>query len=162
MPSCEFRVVRFGVFEVNLRAGELHRNGLKVKPQNQPFQILAILLERRGEVVTREELRSRLWSADTFVDFDNGLNSAIRRLRDALGDSAENPTFVETVGRRVTGSLPPSRAAPAKTSRNCGRAGAEEINFLASLGRHRILLRDHACRNRVGTVAEPNASRGGS
>src|SRR5664279_5640948 len=100
MPSYEFRVVRFSVFEVDLRAGELRRNGIKVKLQNQPFQILAMLLERPGEVITREELHSRLWSADTFVDFDNGLNSAVRRLRDALGDSAESPTFVETLGRR--------------------------------------------------------------
>lgn len=93
-------VIHFGVFEADLRAGELRRNGSKVKLQEQPFQILAMLLERPGEIVTREELRARLWSADTFVDFDHGLNSAIRRLRDALGDSAENPSFVETLGRR--------------------------------------------------------------
>jgi len=100
MPEYTTRVVRFGVFEVNLRAGELVCNGIKVKLQNQPFQILAMLLERPGEVVTRDEMRSRLWPAETFVDFDHGLNSAIRRLRDALGDSAENPTYVETLGRR--------------------------------------------------------------
>src|SRR6266436_4102179 len=94
------RVIHFGVFEADLRAGELRRNGAKVKLQEQPFQILAMLLERPGEIVTREELRARLWSADTFVDFDHGLNSAIRRLRDALGDSAENPSLVETLGRR--------------------------------------------------------------
>jgi Tol biopolymer transport system component/DNA-binding winged helix-turn-helix (wHTH) protein len=93
-------VIHFGVFEVNLRAGELRRNGRKVKLQEQPFQILAMLLERRGEIVTREELRAKLWSADTFVGFDHSLNSAIRRLRDALEDSAENPRFVETLGRR--------------------------------------------------------------
>jgi Tol biopolymer transport system component/DNA-binding winged helix-turn-helix (wHTH) protein len=100
MPDYQPRVVRFSVFEVDLRAGELRRNGVKVKLQNQPFQILSMLLERPGEVVTREELRARLWSADTFVDFDNGLNSAIRRLREAFGDAAEHPTFVETLGRR--------------------------------------------------------------
>jgi TolB-like protein/Tfp pilus assembly protein PilF len=93
-------VIHFGVFEADLRAGELRRNGLKVKLQEQPFQILAMLLKRPGEIVTREEVRARLWSADTFVDFDHGLNSAIQRLRDALGDSAENPGFVETVARR--------------------------------------------------------------
>jgi TolB-like protein/Tfp pilus assembly protein PilF len=93
-------VIHFGVFEADLRAGELRRNGSKVKLQEQPFQILAMLLERPGEILTRDELRARLWSADTFVDFDHGLNSAIRRLRDALGDSAENPSFVETLGRR--------------------------------------------------------------
>jgi Tol biopolymer transport system component/DNA-binding winged helix-turn-helix (wHTH) protein len=114
MPHYELRVVRFSVFEVDLRAGELRRNGVKVKLQNQPFQILAMLLERRGEVVTREELQSRLWSADTFVDFDNGLNSAIRRLRDALGDSAENPTFVETLGRRGYRFIADVEGSPAK------------------------------------------------
>jgi Tol biopolymer transport system component/DNA-binding winged helix-turn-helix (wHTH) protein len=91
---------RFGVFELDLRAGELRRNGSKVKLQEQPFQLLAELLDRPGQVVTREELRHRLWPADTYVDFDHSLNAAIRRLRDALGDSAENPTFVETVARR--------------------------------------------------------------
>ena len=91
---------RFGVFEVDLRAGELRRNGIKIKLQEQPFQILALLLERPGQVVSRDQVRQRLWPADTFVDFDHSLNAAIRRLRDALGDSAENPTFVETVARR--------------------------------------------------------------
>ena len=91
---------RFGIFEVDLRAGELRRNGMRIKLQEQPFQILALLLERPGEVITREEVRNRLWPADTFVDFDHSLNAAIRRLRDALGDSAENPRFVETMARR--------------------------------------------------------------
>ena len=94
------RTRRFGVFELDLRAGELRRNGMKVKLQEQPFQVLAQLLESPGEVVTREDIRNRLWPADTFVDFDHSLNAAIKRLRDALGDSAENPTFVETVARR--------------------------------------------------------------
>lgn len=92
--------VHFGTFEVDLRAGELRRNGSKVKLQEQPFQILTMLLERPGEVVTREELQKRLWPSDIFVDFDHSLNAAIRRLRDALGDSAENPRFVQTVARR--------------------------------------------------------------
>ena len=100
MPSYGTRAARFSVFEVDLRAGELRRNGIKVKLQNQPFQILSMLLERPGEIITRDEMRARLWPAETFVDFDHGLNSAIRRLRDALGDSAENPTFVETLGGR--------------------------------------------------------------
>jgi DNA-binding winged helix-turn-helix (wHTH) protein/Tol biopolymer transport system component len=92
--------VQFGVFEVDLRAGELRRNGSRVKLQEQPFQILTLLLDRPGEVITREELRSELWPADTFVDFDHSLNAAVRRLRDALGDAAENPRFIETVARR--------------------------------------------------------------
>ena len=96
----EVRTRRFGVFELDLRAGELRRSGLKVKLQEQPFQVLTLLLEKPGEVVTRDDLRQRLWPADTFVDFDHSLNAAIKRLRDALGDSAENPTFVETVARR--------------------------------------------------------------
>jgi DNA-binding winged helix-turn-helix (wHTH) protein/Tol biopolymer transport system component len=96
----ESRTRRFGAFEVDLRAGELRRNGLKVKLQEQPLQVLTLLLERPGEVISRDDLRNRLWPADTFVDFDHSLNAAIRRLRDALGDSAENPRFVETVARR--------------------------------------------------------------
>jgi TolB-like protein/DNA-binding winged helix-turn-helix (wHTH) protein/Flp pilus assembly protein TadD len=92
--------VRFGTFEVDLRAGELRREGRKVKLQEQPFQVLALLLEHRGEVVAREELQKTLWPADTFVDFDHGLNKAVNKIRRALGDSAENPRFVETVGRR--------------------------------------------------------------
>src|SRR5207237_1633166 len=91
---------RFGIFDVDLRAGQPLRNGLKVRLQEQPFQVLSMLLERPGEVVTREDLRARLWPSDTFVDFDHGLNAAVKRLRDALGDSAENPRFVETLARR--------------------------------------------------------------
>jgi TolB-like protein/DNA-binding winged helix-turn-helix (wHTH) protein/Flp pilus assembly protein TadD len=91
---------RFGVFELDLRAGELRKHGLRVRLQEQPFQLLAILLEHSGEVVTREELQKKLWPADTFVDFDHGLNKAISKIREALGDSAESPRFVETVARR--------------------------------------------------------------
>ena len=96
----ETRSIQFGVFEVNLLAGELRRSGSKVKLQEQPFQILTMLLAHPGEVVTREELQKKLWPADVFVDFDHSLNAAIRRLRDALDDSAENPRFVETLARR--------------------------------------------------------------
>ena len=92
--------LRFGVFELDLRAGELRKHGLRVRLQEQPFQVLAMLLEHAGEVVTREELQKKLWPADTFVDFDHGLNKAINKLREALGDSAESPRFVETVARR--------------------------------------------------------------
>jgi Tol biopolymer transport system component/DNA-binding winged helix-turn-helix (wHTH) protein len=94
------QTLRFGLFEVDLRAGELRKNGVKLKLQVQPFQLLALLLERPGEVVTREELRQKLWSADTFVDFDHGLNKAINKIREALSDSAENPRFIETLARR--------------------------------------------------------------
>jgi DNA-binding winged helix-turn-helix (wHTH) protein len=94
------RIIRFSTFELNLQTAELRQQGQKIKLQEQPFQVLAALLERPGEVVTREQLRSKLWPADTFVDFDHSLNAAIRRLRDALGDSAEAPIFVETLARR--------------------------------------------------------------
>ena len=116
------QVVKFSVFEVDLIGGELRKNGVRLKLQEQPFHILAILLERAGEVVSREELRSRLWPKDTFVDFDHSLNAAVRRLRDSLGDSAETPRFVETVARRgyrfiapingSTQSLTPFATAP--------------------------------------------------
>src|SRR5258705_1598653 len=92
--------VRLGVFEVDLRSGELHKQGIKIKLHDQPFQVLAMLLEHPGELVTREQLHQTLWPADTFVDFDVGLNSAIKRLRDALGDSAEEPGYIETLPRR--------------------------------------------------------------
>ena len=94
------RTVRFGAFEVDLRTGELRKNGLKIKLQDQPFRVLIILLRHAGDVVTREEFRRELWSNDTFVDFDHGLNAAVRRLRDALDDSAESPRFIETLPRR--------------------------------------------------------------
>ncbi len=94
-PAPSKGIIRFGVFEVDLAAGELHRNGLRVRMQEKPFQVLSLLLERPGEVVTREELQQRLWP-DTFVDFEHSLGAAIKKLRDALGDSADNPRFVET------------------------------------------------------------------
>jgi TolB-like protein/DNA-binding winged helix-turn-helix (wHTH) protein/Tfp pilus assembly protein PilF len=94
------KVVRFGVFDVDMQAGQLCKAGLRVKLQEQPFQVLAALLEHPGEVVTREELRQRLWPADTFVDFDVGLNGALKKLRFALGDAADSPTFIETIPRR--------------------------------------------------------------
>jgi len=91
--------LRFGVFEVDLQTGELTKRGMRLRLQEQPFRLLAILLEKPGELVTREELRARIWP-QTFVDFDHGLNKAISKIRDALGDSAENPRFVETVAGR--------------------------------------------------------------
>jgi TolB-like protein/DNA-binding winged helix-turn-helix (wHTH) protein len=94
------RILRFSVFEVDLAACELRKHGLRIKLAEQPFQVLALLLEKPGEVVTREELHSRLWQADTFVDFDHGLNNAVMRVREALGDSSETPRYVETVPRR--------------------------------------------------------------
>src|ERR1700688_4097254 len=94
-----FRRFKFGVFEADLRTGELTRLGKRVRLQEQPFQLLTMLLEKPGELVIREELRERLWP-ETIVDFDHGLNKAISKVRDALGDSAENPRFIETVASR--------------------------------------------------------------
>ena len=94
------QIVRFGVFEADLKTGELRRNGSKVSLQGQPFQVCAILLEHSGELVTREELRQRVWPEDTFVDFDHALNTAITKIRAVLGDEAANPRFVETLPRR--------------------------------------------------------------
>src|SRR5580693_5442969 len=111
MPSTLPPLVRFANFEVNLRAGELRREGSKVRLQEQPFSVLTVLLESAGEVVTREELRKRLWAEDTFVDFDHRLAVAVSKLRDALRDSAEKPTLIETVGRRgyrFVGQLQPT------------------------------------------------------
>ena len=93
-------ILRFGVFEVDVRSGELRKQGVRIKLQEQPFHVLTVLLQRPGEVVTREELRNQNWPADTFVDFDNSLNTAINKLREALGDSADSPRFIETLPRR--------------------------------------------------------------
>ncbi len=107
-------VVRFGVFAADLRAGELYKSGVRVKLQGQPFQVLAMLLERPGEVVSREELQRRVWPEGTFVDFDHGLSTAIKKIRDALSDDAETPRYIETIPRRgyrflmpVLGAAPP-------------------------------------------------------
>ena len=94
------RIVRFGVFEADFTTGELRKSGVRVKLEQQPFQVLRVLLARPGELVTREELRDEVWSGDTFVDFDQSLNTAVRKLRDTLGDSATHPRFIETLPRR--------------------------------------------------------------
>src|SRR5215468_9326749 len=91
---------KFGDFEADLKAAELRKSGARLRLQLQPFQVLVALLERPREVVTREELRQRLWPQDTFVDFDHGLNTAMVKLRDVLGDSASSPRYVETIAKR--------------------------------------------------------------
>ena len=100
MSVTSLQTVHFATFEVDLRAAELRKSGIKIKLQEKPFQILALMLERPGEFITRDELRKKLWPADTFVDFDHSLGTAIAKLRQALGDSAQNPRFIETVARR--------------------------------------------------------------
>src|SRR5262245_46689962 len=120
----------FGAFQVDTRSHELRRSGVRIKIQDQPFLILVKLLERPGQLVTREELRSALWKDDTFVDFDTGLNTAVKRLRDVLGDSAESPAFIETLpklGYRfvapVQVSPPASPSTPASAQRESPHSG---------------------------------------
>lgn len=96
----EVRLLRFGVFEVDLNAGVLRKNGARIRLQEQPFQVLTALLQNAGQVVTREDLREKIWPADTFVDFDHSLNTAVNKIRESLGDSASSPRFVETLARR--------------------------------------------------------------
>lgn len=133
VPQNHSTIARFGVFELDLTAGELRKSGVKLRLQGQPFQVLAVLIERAGEVVSREELQQKLWSADTFVDFDHSLNTAINKVREVLGDSASSPRFVETLARRgyrfiapvqkdlpqapVPLPAPPSQPVPAKAPR---------------------------------------------
>src|ERR1700730_9076851 len=107
---CAIRTLRFGFFEVDLRAAELRKHGVRIKIQEQPFHILALLLDRPGDIITREELRQELWPAHTFVDFDRSLNKAMTKLRAALGDSAETPRYIETLHRRGYRFLAPITA----------------------------------------------------
>ena len=137
MPSSDLssKILHFGVFEVDPRAGELRKHGLRLKLPEQPFQILTLLLEKPGEIITRDELRNRLWQGDTFVDFDHGLNNAVMRLREVLGDSSESPRFVETIPRRgyrfiapVEESLfPPKLPASADADTGSSAAIAEPV-----------------------------------
>ena len=135
----------FGLFEVDVPARELYKRGHRVHLQDQPFQILAALLERAGEVVTREQLRKKLWPDDTFVDFDEGLNTAMKKLRYALGDSTDNPIFVETIPRRGSGSRgvrvgryvrarAPGRSAPAESLRQPHGPPAGQAAYDLGLG----------------------------
>ena len=122
--------VRFGVYEFDLRSGELRKHGIRIKLQEQPCQILAILLEHRGEMVTREELHRRLWPSDTFVDFDHSLNTAVMRLREVLSDSSENPRFIETLPRRGYRFVAPVEERPASltetTQTQTGEVGVSQ------------------------------------
>lgn len=139
MPQNPSRIARFGLFELDLNAGELRKSGVKLRLQGQPFQVLALLLERAGDVVTREELQQKLWPADTFVDFDHSLNTAINKVREALGDSASSPRYVETLARRGYRFIAPVQApvpdaepidAPSESSVNVG--ASREASLTAS------------------------------
>ena len=131
---------RFGVFELDPRAGELRKKGMKIRLQGQPVEILAMLLERPGETITREELKKKLWPADTFVDFEQGLNNAMNRLRAALDDAADSPHFIETLprhGYRFLGSVNGSGEAPAEGAKTAGSAKA--LIRVAALGALAVL-----------------------
>src|SRR6476620_4798131 len=126
MDRKEHRRLEFGSFEFDIAAGELYRRGERVRLQEQPRQVLSALLERPGEIVTREELRERLWKTDTFVDFEHGLNTAIKKVRRALGDSADAPAFIETLARRGYRFIAPvtwAETAPVATPVAAGSSG---------------------------------------
>jgi TolB-like protein/DNA-binding winged helix-turn-helix (wHTH) protein/tetratricopeptide (TPR) repeat protein len=163
------RVFRFGIFELDAQSGELRRHGLKIRLPDQSFQILQLLLDRPGAVVTREELRHRLWTPDTSVDFDVGVNNAVRRLREALDDSAENPRFVETLprrGYRFIGQVRPD-TTDQKPESGAGAAAASGARVRARWIAGALILAatiaalalgyDHAWwgRMRAGTAAGP-------
>src|SRR3981081_1108168 len=134
-PATSARIVRFGIFEVDLNALELRKNGLRLKLPEQPFQILTMLLERPGEIITRDDLRNRLWRTDTFVDFDHGLNNAVMRLREVLGDSSDNPRFVETIPRRGYRFLAHvDESFPATAARGSTDAGTSQSVVPSSAG----------------------------
>src|SRR2546427_7700058 len=160
-PSPGPQVVRFGAYEVDLRAGELRKKGVRIHLPQQPFQLLAILLEHPGEVVTRDDLQKRLWPDGTFVDFEQGMNAEVKRLREALGDSAENPRYIETLSRRgyrFIGSLAASAARIESLAvlplENLSRDPEQEyfaegltealINTLARIGELRVVSRTSA------------------
>ena len=125
--------VSFGAFEVNPRSGELRKSGIRVKLHNKPFQILLALLEHPGEVVMRKELHERLWPGQTFVEFENGLNNAIGRLREALGDTAESPRFIETIPRHGYRFLPQVSQAVSSSHAN-GSSRRWLLAILLSVG----------------------------
>jgi TolB-like protein/DNA-binding winged helix-turn-helix (wHTH) protein/Tfp pilus assembly protein PilF len=131
--------VRFGIFELDLRSGEMRRGGVKVKLQDQPFQVLTALLQQPGHLVSREELRQQIWPEDTFVDFDNSLNTAISKLRDALGDSADSPRFIETLPRRGYRFIAPvsgidgGAATPDKDKGDDGRESLRRFRWIVAV-----------------------------
>jgi eukaryotic-like serine/threonine-protein kinase len=135
MRSEHAEILRFGTFEVDVRAGELRKQGVRIKLQEQPFHVLRVLLQRPGEVVTREELRNQNWSPDTFVDFDNSLNTAINKLREALGDFADNPRFIETLPRRGYRFIAPVTGVDGTT-----RGTAAGVNAVAPSRSQKILV----------------------
>jgi DNA-binding winged helix-turn-helix (wHTH) protein len=149
-PIRSANVIRFEGFEVDLRAQELYKAGHKIKLQVQPFQVLAMLLERPGEVVTRDEMQKRLWPADTFVDFDHSVNTAIKKLRQALGDDKNKPRFVETLPKRGYRFL-------ASVKKPATNSAAAEVQVAAPAA-----AKDTAASSWVGCVAKVCCEHGHS
>jgi len=149
-PIRSANVVRFEGFEVDLRAQELYKAGRKIKLQVQPFQVLAMLLERPGDVVTREEMQKRLWPADTFVDFDHSVNTAIKKLRQALGDDKNKPRFVETLPKRGYRFL-------ASVKKPATSTAAAEVKVATP-----VAAKDAAASAWVGRVAKVSCEHGHS
>ena len=168
-------VVKFGVFEVDLGSGELRRKGIKLKLQDLPFRFLALLLEEPGALVTRDDLRERLWPPETFVDFDHSINTAVNKLRESLGDTAENPVFIETLPRRGYRFVAPvlrtaeTLPVPADQPRSWGRrallASAASFALLAVLGAYFYVGRSsvpaEASTDRLKLVVLPLADYSG-
>src|SRR6476469_7607348 len=153
MRTSAWRILRFGSFEANLQAGELRKQGLKVRLQDQPFQILAMLLERQGELVTRQEIHPQLWPADTFVDFDHGLNNAINRLREALCDCSDTPLFIETIPRRGY------RLIAAVTIENSPARPVRPIRKALKQKQHRTLIQRYRGRQARTSAVPTDPSR---
>jgi DNA-binding winged helix-turn-helix (wHTH) protein len=156
---------RFGIFELDLQSGELRKLGVKLKLQDQPLEVLVLLLERAGQAVTREDIQKRLWPENTFVDFDNAINSAVRKLRDALGDSAENPRFIETLARRgyrfiAPADVPAHTVAVSDTASSKSRLTVRRLEWFSAAALVVLLigagiLYNRQGRDQSGTVAEP-------
>ena len=173
------QVVRFEEFEVDLRSRELYKAGLRVRLQDQPFHILAMLLERQGDIVTREEIRDRLWPDGTFVDFEHSVNAAIKRLRAALGDTAEHPRFVETLHRRgyrfIAGlhaagasASPPSASATFSATKDhrprlvvlpfANLSGGDTQDYFSDgLTEEMIMQLGRRCAHRIGVLARTSS-----
>jgi len=155
-------VVRFEVFEVDLRAQELYKAGRKIKLQVQPFQVLAMLLERPGEVVTRDEMQKRLWPADTFVDFDHSVNTAIKKLRQALGDDKSKPRFVETLPKRgyrfVASVKRPATNSAAQEAQMAAPAAAKEAVASSRVGQVAKICCEHGHSFAVVSIDEAAAA----
>src|SRR6266704_4777535 len=133
-PRAPAEIFRFGIFHLDLKAGELRKAGVKVKLQDQPFRVLATLVDRAGQVVTREELRQNVWPTDVYVAFDQGLNNAIKKVRIALGDSADNPRFVETVAKHGYRFVAPVSADQRSASEAPFRSRLRALRITALIG----------------------------